>query len=85
MTEMVERVRAAIFHAERFGRDRAEAAVEAMREPTEAMVSAALGAFGEHFNDHDDGHMVRQIHRAMNGAALGRPVSPSPAPASRRR
>ena len=34
---MKERVRTAIRHAERFGRDRATAAIEAMREPTEMM------------------------------------------------
>lgn len=41
---MIERVRAAILHAERFGRDPAEAAVKAMREPTMEMLLAGATA-----------------------------------------
>ncbi|MDB5405215.1 MAG: hypothetical protein JWL84_127 [Rhodospirillales bacterium] len=40
MNEMLVRVREAIQHAERFGRDRARAAVEALLEPTETMIAA---------------------------------------------
>lgn len=45
-------------------------AVAAMREPTEAMISAGLDKFAEHFNGHDDGHLIREVWRAMNDAAL---------------
>lgn len=41
---IINRVREAILHAERFGKDRARAAIEAMREPTEEMLRADLDA-----------------------------------------
>lgn len=45
------------------------ARIAATREPTQEMVSAGLDALERHFDGHDDGHMVRQIWRAMNDAA----------------
>lgn len=48
----------------------ARAAIEAIREPTERVKSAGIDALTAHINDHDDGHLVAQIYRAMIDAAL---------------
>lgn len=64
MSEMVERVRAAIRHAERFGRDPAEAAVRAMREPTEAMQDSGRDAI-----THAEAAGMRPAHKIKAGEA----------------
>jgi hypothetical protein len=76
MSEMLDRVAAAIGSARLdtpFEDDLnlARAAIEAMREPTEAMVADGWNAAHSVFtNDRCNHEMLREAYRAMNRAAL---------------
>lgn len=69
MSEMIERVALAISGSNdpanilTIHRDRAKAAIEAMREPTKAMVSAG-------YDEADGSHLWREVWKAMIDEAL---------------